>query len=88
MAAKAMEDTCPTHVQMEGNEEGDMELMFGLDQATMIDEQQKSCACLENADQLNFGSSLKDLQSQKILENYQYSRTMLNAHSVLRNLDD
>ena len=83
-----MEDTCRTDAQMEINDEGGMDILFALNQATMIDEQLSSYVCLENADQSKFGSVLKGLKSQKILENDQFPRIMIKAHGVLSNLDD
>ena len=59
LVAKAMQNTCPAHKQMEDNEEGGLDLLLGLDQATMIDEKLSSHACLENVDQRKFGSALK-----------------------------
>ena len=64
-----MEDALPGHVQVEDSEEGGLELLLGLDQVTMIDEEMSSRVCLEKADQHKFWSALKGLQSQKSLEN-------------------
>ena len=61
MVAKNMVDTCLEHAQMEGNDEGGMELLLGFYQATMIDEQMSSRTCLQNADQREFGSVAKGL---------------------------
>ena len=47
MVANTMEDAHPAHAQIEDNEEGGLDLLFGLDQATMIDEQLSSHACLQ-----------------------------------------
>ena len=65
LVAKAMEDTCPECVEMEDNEERGLDLLFGLDQATMIDKKPRSHACLENANQRKFGSVLKGLQVKR-----------------------
>ena len=62
-----MEGTCPLGTQIESNDEGGMDILFALDQATMADEQLRSRACLENADQSKCGSALKGLKSKKKL---------------------
>ena len=88
LVTKAIDDTCPAGMQMESNDEGGMDTLLTLDQATMIDDQLSSHVCLKNADQSKFGSVLKGLKSQKILENDQFPRTMQKAHGVLSNFDD
>ena len=85
LVTKVMEETHPENVHMEDNEEGGMELLVGLDQATMIDEQLSSYVYLENADQRNFGSVLKGLKNQKILENDQFPKTIAKARRILSN---
>ena len=87
MVTKSKEDTCLAWVQMEDNEKGDLGLLFGLDQKTMVYDQLRSCSCLENADQRKFGSALKGLQSQKILKTRQFPRNVPKAHGVSSNLD-
>ena len=67
---------------MEDNDEGGMDVLFALDQATIVDEQPSSRAYLENADQRKFGSALKGLNSQKSLETDQFPRTTKNTWSV------
>ena len=47
LLTKAMEDTCPSDVNMEGRNKGGMDVLFALCQPTMIDKQLSSCVCLK-----------------------------------------
>ena len=88
LIAKTTEGTHTVCAQIEDNKEGGMELLFSLDQATMIDEQLRPCTHIENVDQYKFISALKMLQSQKSLENDRFPRTVQKAHSLLSEIDD
>ena len=80
MAARTMVSTLTEHVRIEDRNEGGVGHLFGLDQATMIDDQLSLCDHLQNKDQREFGRVLKGLQSQKSLENDQLPSTTPKAH--------
>ena len=46
---------------MEDNQEDGLDLLLGLDQTMMIDDQLSSHDCVQNADQRKFESTLKGL---------------------------
>ena len=51
----------------------------------MIDEKLRSCACLENADHRDFGSTLKGMRSKKSIEINQFPKTIAKERRVLSN---
>ena len=61
LVPKSIEEIHPAGAQVEESNKGGLGMLFGIDQATEIDEQLSAHAFLEKSDQSKFRSAMKGL---------------------------
>ena len=76
---KTLEEIHSADAQVEESDEGRLDILFWINQATEIDEQLRTCAYLEKEYQSKLGSTIKGLKRQTSLENDQFPKTTAKA---------
>ena len=59
MDPKSLKEIHPAGAQVEESDEGRLDMLFGVNQATEVDARQSTCACLQKLTKTSFEASWK-----------------------------